>query len=129
MGYRSPTPSRTGKPIRRRAIAAAPRAPGDAVGGSSSTVVRWNAATVGARYAELLQITGLPRSDNPGEALAVRLEQLAQAGNLPQRPRTLHIPHNDLPRLAEAAAKQWTGTFNPRAWNAAGALEVYQWAY
>ena len=31
--------------------------------------------------------------------------------------------------LAEEAAKQWTGTFNPRPFDAAGALELYQLAY
>jgi alcohol dehydrogenase class IV len=57
------------------------------------------------------------------------LEQLARAGKLPQQLRTIGVPHKDLAALAEAAARQWTGTFNPRAWSAAGAYEVYQWAY
>ncbi len=34
-----------------------------------------------------------------------------------------------VPALAEEAAGQWTGRFNPRALDAAGALEVYGWAY
>lgn len=93
-------------------------------------IVRWNAAVVGDRYAELLRMAGHSFGGNdPGEALAQRLEQLAQAGNLPSQLRELKIPSTDLAMLAEEAAKQWTGTFNPRAWSAAGALEVYQWAY
>jgi hypothetical protein len=31
--------------------------------------------------------------------------------------------------LAEEAAEQWTGRFNPRPFDAAGALEIYQCAY
>jgi hypothetical protein len=33
-----------------------------------------------------------------------------------------------LPRLAEDAGTQWTGKFNPRPFNAAGALEIYRLA-
>lgn len=102
---------------------------GEAIALMLPSVVRWNAAEVGVRYAELLQIAGHSMSNNPGEALARRLGQLAQTGKLPQQLRTIGVSHNDLTSLAEAAAKQWTGTFNPRAWSAAGAYEVYQWAY
>ena len=102
---------------------------GEAIALMLPSVVRWNAAEVRDRYAELLRIAGHPVGDDPGEALARRLEQLAQTGKLPQQLRTIGVPHNDLTSLAEAAAQQWTGTFNPRAWNAAGAYEVYQWAY
>jgi alcohol dehydrogenase len=102
---------------------------GEAIALLLPSVVRWNAAVVGERYAELLRIAGLSSNDDPGEALARRLEQLARAGKLPQQLRTIGVPHKDLAALAEAAARQWTGTFNPRAWSAAGAYEVYQWAY
>ncbi len=102
---------------------------GEAIALMLPSVVRWNAAEVGERYAELLRIAGHSIGNDPGEALARRLEQLAAAGKLPQQLRTIGVPHNDLSALAEAAAQQWTGTFNPRAWSAAGAYEVYQWAY
>lgn len=102
---------------------------GEAIALMLPSVVRWNAAVVGERYAELLRIAGLSINDDPGEALARRLEQLAGAGKLPRQLRTIGVPHTDLAALAEAATRQWTGTFNPRAWNAAGAIEVYQWAY
>jgi hypothetical protein len=35
----------------------------------------------------------------------------------------------DLQQLADAAAQQWTGRFNPRAFDAAGALELYRTAF
>jgi alcohol dehydrogenase len=78
----------------------------------------------------LLRIAGHSISNNdPGETLARHLEQLAWIGKLPSKLSSMNIPPTDLAMLAEEAAKQWTGTFNPRPWNAAGALEVYQWAY
>ncbi len=103
---------------------------GEAIALMLPHIVRWNGAVVGDRYAELLRIAGhAVGHTDPGQALAQRLEQLAQAGNLPSKLRQLNIPPSDLALLAEEAAQQWTGTFNPRAWSAAGALEVYQWAY
>jgi alcohol dehydrogenase class IV len=64
-----------------------------------------------------------------GESLARRVEELAGAGNLRRRLSESGVPEGDLPALAEEAAGQWTGRFNPRAFDAAGALEVYEWAY
>lgn len=102
---------------------------GEAIAVMLPNVVRWNAVGIADRYAELLRIAGHFIGSDPGEELARRLEQLAQTGKLPRQLRTMNVPRRDLKMLAEEAAKQWTGTFNPRAWNAAGALEVYQWAY
>ena len=91
-------------------------------------VVRWNAEAVGQRYAELLRVTG--RSDgNPGESLARRLEELARAGGLPTRLRDADVQREDLEELSVAAGKQWTGTFNPRAFDAAAALALYERAF
>jgi alcohol dehydrogenase len=87
------------------------------------SVVRWNAAEVGARYGELTGWT------DGGEALARRLEELAETGGLRRRLSETGVAREDLPALAEDAAGQWTGRFNPRAFDTAGALEVYGWAY
>ena len=93
-------------------------------------VVRWNAATAGPRYRELLSLSSQATQEgDPGESLAGRLEQLANAGGLPSRLRSLGVPERELTTLAEEAADQWTGRFNPRPFDASGALEVYQWAY
>ncbi|MCI0696543.1 iron-containing alcohol dehydrogenase, partial [candidate division KSB1 bacterium] len=92
-------------------------------------VVRWNAAVVADHYHELNQVSSQTRNGKePGEGLADRLEQLRLAGGLPFGLSHLKIRHSDLPMLAEEAAKQWTGSFNPREWNAEGALEVYRLA-
>ena len=62
-------------------------------------------------------------------ALAERLEELAVAGGLPRKLRAAGVREADLPALAEDAARQWTGRFNPRPFNAAGAMELYQGAF
>jgi alcohol dehydrogenase len=80
-------------------------------------VVGWNASAVGGRYGEL----------DPG--LETRLDEMAHAAALPRTLRELGVQESDLPVLAGDAAKQWTGRFNPRAFDAAAALEIYRCAY
>lgn len=92
-------------------------------------VVRWNAESVGERYAELLRVTGRPPGNAPGECLAARLEELARGGGLPATLRDLGIPRGALATLAAEAASQWTGTFNPRPFEARDALALYERAY
>jgi alcohol dehydrogenase len=65
----------------------------------------------------------------PTEALARRLEELAEAGGLRQQLRTTGVKETELTELASEAAEQWTGTFNPRPFNKEGAIEVYQCVY
>ncbi len=93
-------------------------------------VVRWNGKVCAARYADLAETIGLRSASNrPADALAEKLEELATAGGLPTRLRDAGVGHEDLPELAADAAKQWTGRCNPRPFDAAGALEVYECAY
>jgi alcohol dehydrogenase len=80
------------------------------------TVVRWN-AKAGINYMR------------PGEDLARRLEDLAEAGGLRTKLRSAGVSENELPALAADAAEQWTGTFNPRPLDIDGAIEIYQCAY
>ena len=92
-------------------------------------VVRWNAGVVRLRYEELLRLSGRPPGREPGEALAFRLRELAEAGGLPARLAAVGVSRQDLPALAQDAAGQWTGGFNPRAFDAMGAREVYECAF
>jgi alcohol dehydrogenase len=93
-------------------------------------VVRWNAPFAGGRYAGLLAAAGRPAEpEGPAEALARRLEELARAGGLPRRLAEAGVVPDHLPELAAEAAEQWTGRFNPRPLDAAGALEVYRCAW
>src|SRR5260370_2277359 len=87
---------------------------GVAIAALLAHVVRWNST---ARYADL------------SPKLAVRLEKLAEAGELSTRLSAIGVPQADLESLAERAAGQWTGRFNPRPLDAAAALEIYQCAY
>jgi alcohol dehydrogenase len=96
------------------------------------TVVRWNKSVAADRYADLARLAGLHSgsdADAASESLARRLEQLAAAAGLQSSLREAGIEQDELPLLASEAAKQWTGGFNPRPFNEAGALEVYESAY
>jgi alcohol dehydrogenase len=82
-------------------------------------VVRWNAEAVGDLYRELW----------PGGDLASRLDALARAGGLPRTLRELGVSPDDFGALATDAATQWTGTHNPRAFDAGAARELYERAW
>ncbi len=61
--------------------------------------------------------------------LSQHLADLAMLAGLPGSLKELNVPSEDLPLLAQAAAEQWTGRFNPRTFDAAAALALYQRAY
>jgi len=97
-------------------------------------VVRWNGEVVGERYAELLRVVAgdaaaAADARKSGEALAVRLDALARAGGLPRTLREAGVDRVDLSALAADAATQWTGTFNPRPFDARAAQVLYQHAF
>jgi len=93
-------------------------------------VVRWNSLVAADRYASLL---GSPRrrsrDGDAAETLARRLEDFAVAGEVPPRLSDAGVPETALLELAGLAAQQWTGTFNPRPFDAGGALEIYRAAF
>jgi alcohol dehydrogenase len=99
---------------------------GVAIGLMLPHVVRWNSSVVGERYGELLTHCCV---GDKAEALAGRLEHFIQIGGLPRGLKAAGVDERDLPRLAEEAATQWTGKFNPRPFGAAQALELYRSAY
>jgi alcohol dehydrogenase len=93
-------------------------------------VVRWNGTVAGDGYAALLGASEHRARDmSPAERLARQLEDLTRAAELPQKLEDAGVRSEALPELAELAAQQWTGTFNPRPFDAAGALEIYRAAY
>ena len=96
------------------------------------SVVRWNESVAADDYERLLSWSSVAdkRTDlSATEALARRLEELAEAGGLRQQLRTTGLRESELMELASEAAEQWTGTFNPRPFNKEGAIEVYQCVY
>jgi alcohol dehydrogenase len=103
---------------------------GVAIGLMLPHVVRWNGSVAGERYRQLMTHgSGTADRGDPAEALALRLEELRAIGALPRGLRTAGVAEGDLQRLAEEAATQWTGQFNPRPFGASGALTLYKRAY
>jgi len=113
---------------------------GDAIAVLLPHVVRWNAEAAEPMYAELLRVSTArtapvapsaplaPTAPN-SSALATRLSELASTGGLPPTLAAAGASSRDLEALAGEAAEQWTGTFNPRPFDAKGALEIYQCAF
>lgn len=99
---------------------------GIAIGVMLPHVVRWNEAVVGKRYADL---AGGDAGTEPAARLPALLDRLARAAGLPATLRELGAARADLPSLAADAAGQWTGTFNPRPFDAGAALALYETAY
>jgi alcohol dehydrogenase len=99
---------------------------GIAVGMMLASVTRWNASVAAGGYADLLAASGHAPGDSPAHTLANRLDALAVRGGLPRRLEALGIAEAELTALAAEAAQEWTGTFNPRPFDAAAALDLYR---
>jgi alcohol dehydrogenase len=93
------------------------------------SVVRWNSKVAGDRYRNLVNVCGIAGDGDPSLTLAARLEDLGKVGGLESQLNRAGVPRSDIPGLAEEAAQQWTGRFNPRPFDAHGAREVYEWAF
>ena len=106
---------------------------GQAIGLMLPHVVRFNGQIVGDLYGELLESTGgasgFPPPSGGVEGLVEFIRELVVAANLPTRLRECDVPVDRLPALAEFAAKQWTGGFNPRPVGAPELLAIYREAY
>ncbi len=94
-------------------------------------VLRFNNEAVGALYADLAHEVGLLNGDAlaAGEVLAQRIAGFVQAAGLPGRLSECGISRGILPVLAEEAAQQWTGRYNPRPVGEAELLQLYEAAY
>ena len=86
-------------------------------------VVRWNAPFAAERYALLMEP---PDAAAPAEALAAQLEHFAVIGGLETKLSRAGVEPGAIVALSALAAQQWTGGFNPRSFDAEGALEIYQ---
>jgi alcohol dehydrogenase len=91
-------------------------------------VVGWNAEIADDRYGELAGLAGLGTM-HVGTALGDRLAAMIRAAALPASLEEIGVREEDLPDLARDAAGQWTGTFNPRPFDAEAALALYRAAY
>jgi alcohol dehydrogenase len=64
-----------------------------------------------------------------GEPLDSRLRDLASSAELPRTLRDASVPEGALPRLADAAAAEWSARHSPRTLDSAAAYELYQAAW
>ncbi len=104
---------------------------GQAVATMLPIVVRYNAAdpVAAALYAELAVHAGLCAAGNVDAAvssLVRRLDDLLKLAGLPKDLATSGVTVAALDALADNAATQWTGTFNPRAVKAPEFRELYR---
>ena len=106
---------------------------GQAVGLMLPHVVRFNGERFDDWYRELMTITDdvqeIPRSASGSEGLAKFLTSIVAKADLVTRLSDLDVEKDRLSELAEGAAKQWTGTFNPREVDPESLLSIYQSAW
>ena len=94
-------------------------------------VIRFNAPVVGSLYGDLAHQAGLANGTTAAaaEVLARRITALMQLARLPITLAACGVSRGILPLLAEEAAQQWTGRFNPRPVGEADLLHLYEAAY
>ena len=105
---------------------------GQAVGLMLPHVIRFNGQQCSDWYAELVRsaigTTGFPEIDPTPQALAELLIHFVAKAGLKTQLLACGVEADRLPKMAEQAAQQWTGTFNPRPVEPASLLELYQQA-
>ncbi len=96
-------------------------------------VIRYNGERHRDWYCELLAYVagtnGAPSVASGPDGLAEFLRKTAEAAGLETKLSACGVDENSLPTLAADAAKQWTGTFNPRQVTVPDLLALYQAAY
>lgn len=103
---------------------------GQAVGLMLPHVIRYNGEHFAPWYRELTNSTGgldgYPDPELGVEGLAAFVDQLVQKAGLSGRLSEFGVESDQISRLAADAARQWTGTFNPRPLNEADLAELYR---
>jgi alcohol dehydrogenase len=101
---------------------------GIAIGILLPHVIRFNATAAGQLYAELAHGAGLLNGDlsSAAESLAQRMAGLVQLAGLPTSLSSCGVSAGILHLLAEEAAEQWTGRFNPRPVGQPELLQLYR---
>lgn len=91
-------------------------------------VIRFNAATVGALYADLAHESGMANGtvQLAAHALARRIQELLQIAELPTTLTACGVSPGILPVLAEEANSQWTARHNPRPVGEPELLRLYE---
>ncbi len=106
---------------------------GQAVGLMLPHVVRFNGGQCGGWYQELLRASagapGMPEVQDGVEGLAAFVTALLGQAGLATRLSECGVEEQHLPALAADAARQWTGTFNPRPAREADFTAIYRQAF
>ena len=94
-------------------------------------VIQYNSTIVGILYGRLAADVGLCAIDDPeaGHHVANAIRRFSIKAGLPSTLRECQVDRVKLPQLAEEAARQWTGTFNPRPVDSQSLLELYEAAF
>ena len=101
---------------------------GIAIGILLPHVIRFNASVVGPLYRDLAHEAKLVNGDLgvAAESLALRMIELTKLAGLPTTLSSCGVSAGILPVLADEAAEQWTGRFNPRPVTARELLALYE---
>lgn len=106
---------------------------GQAVGLMLPHVIRFNGQVHNDWYQELLAVSegnnGAPPVTLGAAGLADYVTEMVDAAGLKIRLDECGVEQDRMLELAEAAAKQWTGTFNPRDVDRDSLLGIYQNAF
>ena len=104
---------------------------GLAVGLMLPHVIRFNTPMVSDLYGKLAEDVSLCEAADPraSELLAARVAALVKLSGSPTCLQACGVERTMLSQLAIEAAKQWTGTFNPREVDEASLLELYEAAF
>lgn len=106
---------------------------GQAVGAMLPHVIRFNGKQFDPWYRELLAASdgkaGAPSPETGTEGLAGFVSSLVSAAGLQVDLKSMGVGEDKLSELADAAALQWTGQFNPRPVDPDSLLGLYQNAF
>lgn len=103
---------------------------GLAIGIMLPHVIRYNAAVAGSLYGRLAEDAGLCAARDPDAPaqLAAAVAGMVRDWGLPMSLAACDVDPTMIPQMAQEAAKQWTGTFNPRPVDAQSLEELYRCA-
>ena len=101
---------------------------GQAIGILLPHVIRYNAQEVGTWYQELANAQAVT-PEVASDELADGVQQLVAQAELPTTLSQCDIPRENLPKLGEQAAEQWTAQFNPRKVDSEELTSIYEHAF
>lgn len=100
---------------------------GQAVGLMLPHVIRYNNPVASDGYADLLQAAHIPyKGQDAADTLARCILHIAEAAELPRNLTSQGVSDGMLSVLADEAAQQWTGKFNPRMVGYEELLSLYR---